>query len=65
MMKLKPSMWGVLLGTCLGVLWLIWDWRFLWIVVPVGLGYVGGRFVESRGDIADKFKALFRAIIGR
>jgi len=65
MIRLKPSLWGVLVGTGLGVLWLIWDWRFLWIVVPVGLGYVVGRFVESRGEIVDKLKALFRVLVGR
>lgn len=61
-MNVKAPVWGALFGALLGISWLIWDWRFLWVVVPVVLGYFGGRFLESRGEIAAKLKELMRVM---
>ncbi len=61
-MTIRPQTWGALFGALLGISWLIWGWRFLWVVVPVVLGYLIGRAFESREEAVQKVKELFRVL---
>jgi len=61
-MTIRPQSWGALLGALLGIAWLIWRWEFLWVAVPIALGYLLGRVLESREEAVQKVKELFRVL---
>lgn len=61
-MNVRARLWGALLGAVIGVSWLVWGWRFLWVVVFLALGYLVGRFLESREEILEKLRELGRVM---
>lgn len=61
-MNVRPSSWGALAGAFLGVFWLIWDWRFLWILLPILIGVVLGWMVEHRAHLGEKLKEILRVV---
>jgi len=64
MINFKPTVWGVLVGALLGISWLIWDWKFLWIAAFVGIGYVAGWLFAFRHNMAQKLREVARVMRG-
>jgi len=52
---------GACLGTLLCLLWLVFDWKFLWLFVFALLGYLVGKLFESE-ELREKLRDLFEAI---
>mgnify|MGYP007059404583 CR=1 FL=1 len=61
-MNVKPQLWGALCGALLGVSWLIWDWRFLWIAVFVAAGALVGWVLAYRGELGRKLREVLRVM---
>jgi hypothetical protein len=63
MMNIKPPLLGALAGALLGVSWLIWDWRFLWIAAFVIGGALLG-WIFSLANLSDKLRNVVKVMRG-
>ncbi|MBI1743596.1 hypothetical protein HYR54_11110 [Candidatus Acetothermia bacterium] len=61
MTRIGPGLMGACLGTLLCLLWLVFDWKFLWLFVFALLGYLVGKLFESE-ELREKLRDLFEAI---
>lgn len=61
-MNINLPIWGALCGALLGVSWLVWDWRFLWITVFVAAGALIGWLLAYRTELAQKLREVLRVI---
>ncbi len=61
-MQFKPQLWGIVIGALLGISWILWEWRFLWIPGFITVGYVIGWAIDSRDGLGDKLKDVLRVM---
>ena len=55
----RPSAIGALIGFVVSILFVFIDWKAVLFVIGLTLvGYIGGRYLESQGEVKDKIREL-------